>query len=105
MDTSGAMPRIAEESVSELQIGVEQYPPLPQGTQTTSQDSGLPLVDISGDDTGVRQSEKKPLGDDSEVQQAEKKPLFNPASSAAMAKIALGLRAKVHALLEKESKI
>lgn len=100
------MPQIPEENTTELQIGVEQFPPLPQGTQTMLQESGQPLVDISGDDSGIRQSDKNPLGGDlGPVGQTEKKPLFNPASSAAMAKIALGLRAKVHALLEKESKI
>lgn len=40
-----------------------------------------------------------------EDKKEEKKPLFDPQNSAAMAKIAQGLRAKVHALLNKESKL
>ncbi|XP_071534654.1 uncharacterized protein su(w[a]) [Panulirus ornatus] len=39
-----------------------------------------------------------------EEKKEEKKPLFNPQNSAAMAKIALGLRAKVHAMLDRDSK-
>ncbi|CAL4072600.1 unnamed protein product [Meganyctiphanes norvegica] len=85
-DTGHKMPRIPEENANEFHSGgLGQLPPLPLQHQHEK-----PLVDISGDDV-----EKK----------EEKKPLFNHASSAAMAKIALGLRAKVHALLEKESKI
>lgn len=46
------------------------------------------------------------VGDEvKEEKKEDKRPLFDPQSSAAMAKIALGLRAKVHALLDKESKL
>lgn len=86
--------RISEENGNESQSIGGLFPPLPLGPRNSSPAISLqqekPLVDITGDD-----SEKK----------EEKKPLFNHATSAAMAKIALGLRAKVHALLEKESKI
>lgn len=46
------------------------------------------------------------VGDEvKEEKKEDKRPLFDPQSSAAMAKITLGLRAKVHALLDKESKL
>lgn len=75
-------------------------PPIPespiQAQKTEVLQEKIGSVDNMADEVGDEVKEEK---------KEDKRPLFDPQSSAAMAKIALGLRAKVHALLDKESKL
>lgn len=90
--------RIAEECIS-----LPSTPPLPPVPASPVTARLAPIAEEkpgNGDSLDV-------AGSDEEVKEEKKdeKSVFNPLSSAAMAKIALGLRAKVHALLDKESKL
>lgn len=102
---SSGLPRIIEESISAP--ATPPLPPIPpspssrlssvtQEKLTSDRDSAAEMGngDYDNEVETVPKEEKK----------GEKK-IFDPQNSAAMAKIAQGLRAKVHALLEKESKL
>lgn len=94
---SSALGRITEECTS------PPLPPIPPSPASTSLLSTVEEKAVNNDSvldvTGGGGEETK------EDKKEEKKPLFDPQNSAAMAKIAQGLRAKVHALLNKESKL
>ncbi|KAK8374710.1 hypothetical protein O3P69_016135 [Scylla paramamosain] len=94
---SSALGRITEECTS------PPLPPIPPSPAAASLLSTVEEKAVNNDSvlevTGGGGEETK------EDKKEEKKPLFDPQNSAAMAKIAQGLRAKVHALLNKESKL
>lgn len=94
---SSALGRITEECPS-------PPPPLPPIPPSPTPPSLLPTMEekAGNSDTALDASVGEEIKED---KKEEKKPLFDPQNSAAMAKIAQGLRAKVHALLNKESKL
>lgn len=95
---SSALGRISEECAS-------PPPPLPPIPASPVGGSLLSTVEEKPSNNDLI-SEVAEIGEDiKEEKKEEKKPLFDPHNSAAMAKIAQGLRAKVHALLNKESKL
>lgn len=95
---SSTLGRIAEECISPP----PPLPPIPQSPATASLLSTVEEKAGNGDSV----LEAPGSGEESkEEKKEEKKPSFDPHNSAAMAKIAMGLRAKVHALLNKESKL
>ncbi|XP_063606656.1 protein suppressor of white apricot-like [Penaeus indicus] len=102
----GAMARIPEESMSGPSTPL---PPLHSSALrlASAADDKMATVEEEAmiEATGNGSAASSGEGEIKEEKKEEKKPLFNPQSSAAMAKIAMGLRAKVHALLEKESKL
>ncbi|KAK4312587.1 hypothetical protein Pmani_015997 [Petrolisthes manimaculis] len=75
-------------------------PPIPENPTVAQK------AEVLQEKTGNVDNLLEEVGDElKEEKKEEKRPLFDPQNSAAMAKIALGLRAKVHALLDKESKL
>lgn len=102
---SSGLPRILEESLS-----APGTPPMPavSPSAVSSRLATVTQEKLTGDKDGATEAgnsgvENETAGGPKEEKKEEKK-LFDPQNSAAMAKIAQGLRAKVHALLEKENK-
>ncbi|KAG7174056.1 suppressor of white apricot-like [Homarus americanus] len=106
LHASSSVNRIAEECIS-----LPPTPPLPPAPPPPITARLAPIAEEkagNGDNLLDMSASGGALSGGEEVKEEkkeEKKHQFNPQSSAAMAKIALGLRAKVHALLDKESKL
>ncbi|XP_068215409.1 splicing factor, suppressor of white-apricot homolog isoform X2 [Palaemon carinicauda] len=103
---SSGLPRILEESLS-----APGTPPIPavSPSSTNTRLASVTQEKLASDkdsatDAGNGGSESEMASGPKEEKKEEKK-LFDPQNSAAMARIAQGLRAKVHALLEKENKL